>query len=120
MKKPVYFEVLAQSPAKLAQFYADVFDWQVATGGEGQTYWQVKTGPSEEPGIDGGFMGPHFEQKVINTIDVESLEQTIDRIMEHGGRLVHGPNEIPEVGLHAYCADPEGILFGVMESVTPD
>jgi predicted enzyme related to lactoylglutathione lyase len=26
-----------------------------------------------------------------------------------------GPNEIPGVGLHAYCADPEGNLFGILQ-----
>jgi predicted enzyme related to lactoylglutathione lyase len=33
----------------------------------------------------------------------------------NGGKLIHGPNEVPGVGLHAYCADPEGKLFGMMQ-----
>lgn len=116
MARPFYFEVLAGSPAELSAFYEAVFDWEVQRWGDEQTYWSVKTGPDEEPGIDGAFMGEHFDQRVINTIEVESLEATIARIKAEGGRVVHGPNEIPEVGMHAYCADPEGILFGVMES----
>ncbi|MGA9531445.1 MAG: VOC family protein [Anaerolineales bacterium] len=116
MKKPVHFEVLAQSPVELAEFYTAVFDWEVQVWGDEQTYWLVKTGPESEPGIDGAFMGPHFDQRVINTIEVESLENTLDRIKAQGGRVVHGPNEVPNVGMHAYCADPEGILFGVMEA----
>jgi predicted enzyme related to lactoylglutathione lyase len=77
----------------------------------------VKTGPESDPGIDGAFMGPHFDQKVINTIEVDALDEVLDNIRAQGGRLVHGPNEIPNVGMHAYCADPQGILFGVMEAL---
>ena len=56
-----------------------------------------------------------FEQAVINTAEVESLAEALQKVEAQGGKLVHGPNEVPGVGTHAYCADPEGNLFGLMQ-----
>jgi predicted enzyme related to lactoylglutathione lyase len=60
-------------------------------------------------------MGRHFPQAVINTIEVTSLEDTIKKIEAASGQKIHGPTEVLGVGLHAYCANPEGNLFGVMQ-----
>ena len=43
------------------------------------------------------------------------LNETIKHIEENGGKLIHGPNHVPTVGMHAYCSDPEGNIFGVMQ-----
>ena len=73
------------------------------------------TGPDDEPGINGGFMHRSLDQAVINTLKVESLEEITRKIEAESGKVVHEPNEVPEVGTHAYFADPGGILFGVMQ-----
>ena len=116
MKRPVHFEILAEDPKTLAGFYEAVFGWEIAdwAGGD-QSYWLATTGPDTEPGINGGFMGRALDQPVINTLEVESLEDAMSKIEGAGGKIVHGPNDVPGVGIHAYCADPEGILFGVMQ-----
>lgn len=117
MNRPVHFELLADNPEELAAFYHEVFGWETnAWGGGEQQYWLVSTG-SDGAGIDGGLMHRHFEQKVINTVEVPSIEQALQRIKAAGGTTVHGPEEIPGVGTHAYCKDPEGTLFGVMQPV---
>ncbi len=116
MKRPVHFEILADDPSKMADFYKDVFEWEITTWGGGeQAYWLVTTGPDDVPGINGGIMSREFDQAVINTLEVESLDDILIKIEGAGGRKVHGPNEIPGVGMHAYCADIEGNLFGVLE-----
>lgn len=116
MKRPVHFEILADDPRKVAAFYADVFGWEVATWDDGdQTYWLVTTGPEDTPGINGGIMHRHFDQAVINTLEIESLDESLKQVEAAGGRLVHGPEEVPGIGLHAYCADPEGNLFGMLQ-----
>lgn len=81
----------------------------------GQAYWLVTRGKDEDEGSTGGTMGRHFDQPVVNTQYVESLDDAIRRVEAAGGKKVHGPNEVPEVGMHAYCSDPEGTLFGLME-----
>jgi predicted enzyme related to lactoylglutathione lyase len=116
MSRPVHFEILAKNPEKLAAFYADLFGWKVDTWeGEGEGYWPVTTGEEAAVGINGAFMGAHFPQAVINTIQVDSLEESMERVKAGGGQVVHGPNEIPGVGMHSYCTDPEGTWFGILE-----
>jgi predicted enzyme related to lactoylglutathione lyase len=118
MNRPVHFEILADDPGKIADFYQKVLDWKVATWQGPQTYWLVTTGPEGTSGINGGIMKRHFAQAVINTVAVQSLDETIKKIETEGGKKVHGPNEIPGIGLHAYCADPEGNLFGILQPST--
>jgi hypothetical protein len=118
--RPIHFEILSEEPQKVADFYKQVFDWEIATWDGPQTYWMATTGAASEPGIDGGFMGRAFDQAVINTIAVESLEERIEAVRQAGGALIHGPNQIPDVGLHAYCQDNEGIIFGMLQALDRD
>jgi predicted enzyme related to lactoylglutathione lyase len=120
MTRPVHFEILAEDPEKVATFYRRVLGWEIASWGQGeQSYWLVDTGPEDAPGINGGIMHQELPQAVINTMEVASLADTLDKVKAAGGKIVHGPNEVTGVGMHAYCADPEGILFGLMEPL-PD
>ncbi len=115
MKRPVHFEILADDVEKVAEFYHEVLDWKISFWEGPEPYWLVNTGPDETPGINGGLMHRHFSQPVINTIEVESLEDMLAKVEEAGGKKVEGPIEIQEVGLHAYCQDPEGNIFGLLQ-----
>lgn len=114
--RPVHFEILAKNPESTAHFYRDALGWEIASwpGGE-QSYWLITTGPDSQPGINGGIMGQQFSQTVINTIEVPDLSSVLEKIKTAGGKVIHGPNEVTGVGMHAYCTDLEGIIFGVME-----
>jgi predicted enzyme related to lactoylglutathione lyase len=114
MNRPVHFEILGDDPAALAEFYRGIFGWEIATM-EGQGYWMATTGAAGTPGIDGGFMHRHFPQAVINTLEVPSWEDAVRRIESAGGKRLNDPHEIPRVGTHLYCADPEGNLFGILQ-----
>jgi predicted enzyme related to lactoylglutathione lyase len=117
MNRPTHFEILADDPAGVAEFYKKVLGWE-SNSWQGQTYWLVTTGPADAPGINGGIMGRHFAQRVINTIAVDSLADAIARVEAAGGSKIHGPSEIPGVGSHAYCADPEGTMFGLLQPIS--
>ena len=118
MSRVVHFEILGEHPQALADFYRQALGWEVASwpGGE-QTYWLVTTGANEEPGINGGIMARHFSQPVINTVQVDSLTDAIAQVERAGGKKVQGPNVVPNVGTTAYCSDPEGNLFGLLEPI---
>ena len=115
MNRPIHFEILTENPDKVLPFYEAVLGWKAATWDGPQTYWLMSTGSDADPGINGAVMGKHFDQAVINTVNVESLEKTLQQIKAHGGNLINGPNEVPGAGTHAYCADPDGIIFGIMQ-----
>lgn len=116
MGRPVHFEILTDKPEKMADFYKSVFGWKVEPweGGD-DPYLLLSTGSEDEAGIDGAIMGRHFPQAVINTIEIESLDEMLKKVGQAGGKIVQGPNEIPGVGTHAYCQDPDGNLFGMMQ-----
>jgi len=116
MNRMVHFEIQGDDPEALASFYSDVFGWNINNWGGPQKYWLVTTGPDSEPGINGAIMERHFKQQaIINTSSVEDLDVALKKIEAAGGKKISGPNEIPGVGLHAYCEDPEGNLFGILQ-----
>ena len=115
MPRVVHFEILADDPVRASEFYRDALGWDIQTWEGPQGYWLVNTGPDSERGINGGIMNRHFPQPVINTIEVESLDEAIARVEQAGGTSIHGPNEVPGVGLQAYCTDTEGNIFGLHE-----
>lgn len=115
MHRPVYFEILADDLEKATIFYRDIFGWQIDPPQADEKYRRITTGSDDSPGINGGLMGRHFQQGVINTIKIDSLADYILHVEAYGGKLVHGPTQIPGVGQHAYCTDPEGNFFGLLE-----
>ncbi|HKJ70068.1 MAG TPA: VOC family protein [bacterium] len=115
MNRPVHFEILGDKPQELADFYQAVLGWEVGTWDGPQAYWLLTTGPDGTPGINGAIMERHFPQGVINTIEVESLDEASSKVEQAGGKVINGPNDIPGVGRHSYCEDPEGNLFGLLQ-----
>lgn len=125
MARVGHFEIHADNPARAIAFYNAVFGWEFTQWG-GQEYWLIKTGPPEVPGIDGGLLPrrgarPELGQAVnayVCTAMVESLDQTIADVDEHGGQIALAKMPVPGVGWLAYFHDPEGNIFGAMQSDT--
>ena len=51
----------------------------------------------------------------MNTIGVESIEDTLEKIENAGGRIMQPKMAIPGVGWFAAFTDPEGNNWGLME-----
>jgi uncharacterized protein len=117
--RPMHFEILAKDPEKVAAFYTDVFGWKIEKWNGPMDYWMVNTGPMDAPGISGGITTRVQPQPVINTVTVDSIDEALKKVAAAGGKKVSGPDEIPGVGLFAYCADVEGILFGILQPKMP-
>jgi len=49
-----HFEIYAEVPAKLADFYRGLFGWQVDQA-PGIEYWRIRTGAPESQGVGGGL-----------------------------------------------------------------
>ena len=54
----------------------------------------------------------------LNTIAVESLDRTISKIEQRGGKICVPKMAIPNVGWLAYAEDPAGNVFGIIEPDT--
>ncbi|MCE7933461.1 MAG: VOC family protein [Chlorobi bacterium CHB2] len=115
MPRVVHFEIAADNTERAAKFYADVFGWNINKWDE--QYWLISTGERETPGIDGGLMKKMENfPGVINTIDVDSVDEYAEKITNSGGAVVVPKMAIPNVGFFAYCRDTEGNIFGIMQN----
>ena len=116
MSRVIHFEIPANDPDKLSDFYKKVFGWKFEKWGGPMEYWMVNTGAEGQPGINGGFMrkqGP--VTGTTNTIGVESVDESVKSVKNAGGKVVMEKTPIPTVGYFAYLQDPEGNIFGVMQ-----
>ena len=55
------------------------------------------------------------EQVTTDTIGVESVDNSLKKIVETGGTITQPKKAVPGIGYVAYCTDTEGNLFGVIQ-----
>ena len=130
MSRVVHFEVHASDVEKIAKFYAEVFGWEInewvlpdVEMADENRYWLVGTGPEKEAGINGGMMirrgdqpkdGQPFNAYVC-IIDIPSIVTALEDVRRAGGEVTVGKMAVPGMGWAAYCKDPDGNIFGLME-----
>ena len=112
-----HFEIYAEEPAKLAEFYRTLLGWQVEKT-PGIDYWRIQTGSGEASGIGGGLTfrpiaGP---KSWVHYLHVEALDATVERLLEMGGALVRPKAAVPKVAWYAVVADPEGNIFAIWQA----
>ena len=116
MPRVVHFEFYVDDPDRAVKFYEEVFGWKITKWEGPIDYWLVMTGEDDQPGIDGAIARRTKGATTLNTVDVPSVDEFTEKIVEAGGRVVVPKQAVPGVGYVAYCADPEGIVFGIMET----
>ena len=115
MNRVAHFEIYAPDPNQVVPFYEEVFGWKIAKWEGPMEYWLVTTG-ADEPGIDGGIMRSEDGQpRTVNTVKVNSVDEYVAKVPEHGGKVVVPKMAIPGVGWVAYATDPGGVLVGIYE-----
>lgn len=73
MNRVIHFELGAEQPERAAKFYGDAFGWKFEKWAGPVDYWLIMTGPSDQPGIDGGMSSRREQsENAVNTIDVAS------------------------------------------------
>jgi predicted enzyme related to lactoylglutathione lyase len=120
----VHFEVPFDDGDRARGFYKDVFGWQVQTMPEMGGYTLVMSGPSgdtgpTEPGfINGGMLSRDqaATQGPVIVVDVDSIDQSLERIGSLGGSTVVGKTPVGDMGFAAYFKDPEGNVMGLWET----
>jgi predicted enzyme related to lactoylglutathione lyase len=116
MSRVIHFEIPASDPERAANFYKKAFGWKIEKWPGPMDYWMVTTGADGVPGINGGLLRKQAPTvATTNTIGVESVDGAVAAVQGAGGKLVVPKMPIPTVGYFAYCEDPEGNLFGVMQ-----
>ncbi|MGH2708315.1 MAG: VOC family protein [Gemmatimonadales bacterium] len=124
MPRVVHFEIHAAQPERAIVFYNELFGWEFTRWAGPQDYWLVRTGIPGQLGIDGGLLrrrGPApVDGQAVNayvcTIEVFVLDELLGRVTALGGSVTAEKTPVPGVGWLAYVKDPEGNIFGLMQS----
>jgi predicted enzyme related to lactoylglutathione lyase len=129
MNRIIHFEIHAKDQDKLQRFYSDVFGWKITDlGPQMGGYRMIQTGSDAAggkwPGIDGGMNPRRGElpadgqplNAYVCTIGVDDIDAYITKVKAAGGTMATDKMEVPGVGWLAYCKDPEGNLFGMIQT----
>ena len=121
MPRVIHFEIHADDPDRAMIFYGTLLGWHFTKWDGPMDYWLIRTGPKEQPGIDGGMIRRQggTGDKVISyvcTVDTPNLDKYLTEVAKHGGTVVVPKMPIPGIGWLGYAKDPEGNIFGLMQA----
>jgi uncharacterized protein len=106
-----YVEIPAHEVEASARFYTQVFGWETRERGDGALAFD-----------DGGSISgtwktdraPMTDAGIVLYVMVENAQAALDKIVEHGGKVVLPLGSLEEDGA-AHFADPVGNVLGVYQ-----
>ena len=112
-------ELVTTDLAAAKSFYSELIGWEIKDSGmPGFEYYMLMAGekhaaglmamPAEAKGVPSHWMG------YIAVDDVDSL---VEKTKALGGSIIHGPQDIPEVGRFLIIKDPTGAVVSLMKMV---
>jgi uncharacterized protein len=104
-------DLVTAEPDAAAEFYAALFGWTIEEIPGAQGYRSIRNGGS----ANGGIMPLQGPTAWMPYFGHESVEVAIERIGGLGGQLMTGPMPVPS-GQFAIFSDPQGAVFGLLES----
>ena len=125
MARAVHFEIHAANPKDMIGFYSKLFGWTFNKW-DGGDYWMIHTGPDDQPGINGGLMPRRGDlpepmaavNAFVITIDVDDVDDCVAHAQTLGGSIALPKMAVPGIGWLAYAKDPDGNIFGMMQTDT--
>ena len=118
------FGLPADDMERAKEFFSKTFGWNfMATGMDGNHHFATtiptdENGlPTEAGGINGGLIERGtYEQHVTSIyIKVKSIDETVKRVKEYGGKLVFAKIPIADFAFFAQIKDTEGNLISLWE-----
>jgi predicted enzyme related to lactoylglutathione lyase len=108
-KPVVHFEIGCSNLKTTSDFYAKLFDWNMAEMGPAQ---MIDTGAGR--GIPGHMtaLGHEPHHYTIFYVEVEDVQAYLDKAVSLGGKMLVPPVPIPD-GTFAWLQDPEGNTVGL-------
>jgi predicted enzyme related to lactoylglutathione lyase len=110
--KICYLEMPATDIARSAEFYKQVFGWNIRTRSDGSTAFDDTTGQVSGAWVLG--RPPAAKPGLLFYIMVDSVAATIDVVLVHGGEIVQPLGaDAPEIT--ARFRDPGGNVIGLYQ-----
>ena len=120
--KPTYFDLTVTDLEAARRFFERVLGWQFEKFPMPYAYYRITAGGSDEPGIDGGIGAANDAPLASGrpttqvTIPVDNLDEVLARVSDSGGSIMESKMPIPGIGWYATCAEPGGLLFGLIQA----
>jgi uncharacterized protein len=121
MDKVVHFEIPYDNKDRVSKFYSEIFGWRLLDIPE-MEYTMIyaartdKNNMVDEKGaINGGmFLRDDIAKQPLVVIGVQSIDETIKKVISAGGKVVTPKQPIPN-GSYARVADCEGNVIGLAD-----
>jgi predicted enzyme related to lactoylglutathione lyase len=111
-----HFDLPADEPERAKKFYQSLFGWNFVSV-PGMEYQFIETSfPDGKEGLKGG-MGKRTspDERIMNYVGVESIDDSLAKVQELGGKVVRPKMPVPGWGYLAVCEDTEKNLFGLWQ-----
>lgn len=124
MDKVVWFELPADDTERASNFYSRTFGWNMSDMGGGNM--MAVTAPSDDQGqpIQNGAINGDISARTDTltqptiVIQVENIEEKIQKVEAAGGRVVKERTDMPELKTaFALVADTEGNVVGLVQDL---
>jgi predicted enzyme related to lactoylglutathione lyase len=112
-----HFEIYGPAPAQLAEFYRQVFGWQIEQM-PGVDYWRIQPAAPEGAILNGGLTYraiPGLNGWMLY-VNVASLDDTVALVEKLGGAVVRPRTAVPKTAWVTIVADPATNIFGVWQA----
>lgn len=116
-----WYELMTTDQAAAETFYRSVVGWTMADAGQPHMRYTLLSTGAEGAGGVGGIMtlpeqacAQGVPPAWMGYVEVPDTDAAAKRIVEAGGAIHHGPDDIPNVGRFAVVADPGGAVFQLL------
>ncbi|MBI2079499.1 VOC family protein [Candidatus Micrarchaeota archaeon] len=119
-----YFEIPSDNVERARKFYSTVFGWDIKKStmpGTPPDYFEIMTGAAQTRNnmstLNSGGLSKRMQPKqpITNYIEVDNIEETLEKVKDLGGKHVAEILTIPTVGRIAFIFDSEENFIGIWE-----
>jgi uncharacterized protein len=115
---PCWIDIIQPDLEATMAFYGQLFEWdfEVRTPpGAPTAYAYARKDGLLVGGVGGPPAGDADPSGWTTYVRVDSVDETADAVVAHGGRVLGAPVDIPRSGRVAVCADPFGAVVGLWQ-----
>jgi uncharacterized protein len=110
-----HIEFPADDLERAQRFYAELFGWQLREMDGVPGYFLFSTGEADAIGGAIGRRGDSVGPQTRPYVEVDSIDDILGRVVELGGEVLSGKEDIPGNGWYAVIRDSEGTELGLYE-----
>jgi len=111
-----WHELTTTDIAGALEFYTKLFGWTAGPAhdmGEMGTYQIFERNGVRLGGMFTAPAGSPIPANWLSYVRVDSADKAAERVTQNGGKVLHGPMEVPDGSRIAQCRDPQGGMFAV-------